>query len=61
MTKFRFQVLLDKGMITERWADVRPAGGKPYEYDTRAEAENMARVCYGNDPAIVRVSEVSYE
>jgi hypothetical protein len=56
---YRFQVRLDVGKKTERWEDVHPVGGAPYQYATRAEAENMARICYGNDPAIVRVREVT--
>ena len=55
---YRFQVCLDKGTKTERWADVHPVGGKPYEYATRKEADNAAYVCYGNDHTIVRVVEV---
>ena len=55
---FRFQVCLDKGTKTERWEDVHPQGGKPYEYATRREAEDMARMCYGTDRALVRVVEV---
>ena len=56
--RYRFQVCLDKGEKTERWSDVHPVGGKPYEYNTRKEAENMARICYGLDPGICRVIEV---
>lgn len=55
--KYRMQVCLDKGTKDERWSDVHPIGGRPYEYETRAEAENMARICYG-DPTICRVVEV---
>lgn len=58
MTKYRFQVCLDKGTKNERWSDVRPAGGAPYEYATRREAEDMARICYGTDHTLVRVVEV---
>jgi hypothetical protein len=29
------------------WKDVRPTGGKRYEYGTMAEASDMLRVCYG--------------
>jgi len=56
--KYRFQVCLDKGTDKERWADVRPAGGAPYEYATRDEAERMAYICYGNDHTIARVVEL---
>lgn len=31
----------------ECWEDVRPSGGKRYEYDTQAEADKMLRICYG--------------
>ncbi len=37
------------------WLWVSPPGGKPYQYTTWAEAENMARLCYGTDPGVVRV------
>lgn len=57
--KYRFQVHLDVGQKTDRWSDVHPTGGTPYEYTTRKEAEDMARICYGNDPAIVRVIEIN--
>jgi len=56
--KYRFQVHLDRGTKTERWADVHPTGGPAYEYATRKEAEDMAYICYGQDHAIVRVVEV---
>jgi hypothetical protein len=59
--KYRFQVLLEtrvNGVPVKEWKDVHPTGGQPYEYDTRREAEDMARMCYGNDPSIVRVREV---
>lgn len=39
------------------WKAVHPTGGQPYRYDTREEAERMARICYGSDPSIVRVTE----
>jgi hypothetical protein len=55
---FRFQVHLDAGKPTDRWEDVRPTGGQPYEYPTREEAEKNAYICYGKDPSIVRVVEV---
>jgi hypothetical protein len=55
---YRFQVLLHKGTKDERWADVHPTGGAPYEYLTQQEAEDMARMCYGNDDSVVRVIEV---
>jgi hypothetical protein len=60
VTKYRFQVCLDKGTDKERWADVHPAGkpDQPYTYDTRQEAEDMARICYGIDPSGSRVREV---
>ena len=28
------------------WRKVRPTGGAPYIYETRAEAERMLRMCY---------------
>ena len=28
------------------WRKVHPTGGKPYVYETRAEAERMLRMCY---------------
>ena len=32
------------------WVSVQGAGlPKPYEYDTREEAERMLRICYGGD------------
>ena len=57
-TKYEFQVCLDRGTDKERWHSVRPSSGQPYQYDTRDEAEQMARICYGTDPSIVRVVEV---
>lgn len=41
-----------------QWQRVRPTGGKPYEYDTRREAEDMRRLCYDADPTQARVVEV---
>lgn len=32
----------------EQWVDVKPSGGRRYEYDTEAEAASMLRVCYGD-------------
>ena len=29
------------------WHAVHPTGGDAYRYDTREEAENMLRICYG--------------
>lgn len=57
-TVYRFQVCLDKGKPTERWEDVYPVGGEPYEYATYKEAADMARLCYGMDATIVRVVEI---
>jgi hypothetical protein len=54
MTKYRFQVCLDKGTKNERWEYVHPVGGPPYEYDSKVEAERMARICYGDNPSDVR-------
>lgn len=32
------------------WVSVQGSGlPKPYEYDTREEAERMLRICYGGD------------
>jgi hypothetical protein len=28
------------------WVWVRPTGGEPYQYETKAEAEKMLRICY---------------
>jgi hypothetical protein len=58
--KYRFQVHLDVGRINERWEYVHPNGrqNEPYTYVTRREAEDMARMCYGNDPSLVRVVEI---
>jgi hypothetical protein len=55
---YRFQVCLAKGTKDERWEDVHPKGGPAYEYVTREGAEDMARICYGTDPSLVRVVEV---
>ena len=55
---YRLQVKVRTRPNEYEWHDVYPTGGKPYEYDTRKEAEDMARICYGSDPAIVRVVEV---
>jgi hypothetical protein len=42
------------------WFSVRPTNGKPYEYDTKEEAERMLRMCY---PLVsseeARVKEIS--
>ena len=57
-TKFMIQVCLYKGTYRERWADVQPVGGKPYEYDTRAEVENMARLCQDAHRSDIQVIEV---
>lgn len=61
--QYRFQVCLDKGKKSERWEDVHPAGkpDQPYEYETRDEAERMARICYGDDASIVRIRELGSE
>lgn len=62
MAKYRFQVCLNKGTDKERWSTVCPTFngkvGLPYEYNTYDEAKDMARMCYGNDPSLVRVVEV---
>jgi len=58
---YRFEVCIDKGTERERWADVRPSGGEPYEYPTHEEAERMANLCYGRDPSIVRVRKVEVQ
>lgn len=55
---FRFQVAIENRDGTKEWKDVHPVGGAPYEYSTRQQAQDMARLCYGNDPAIVRVIEI---
>jgi hypothetical protein len=40
------------------WRAVHPSGSnKPYRYETREEAERMARLCYDADPTTVRVVE----
>lgn len=41
-TRYGFSVNV-KGVF----CPVHPTGGKPYRYDTRAEAEHMAEMCYG--------------
>ncbi len=40
------------------WRAIRPTGGKPYEYESRPEAEAMARMCYGSADVEVRVKGV---
>jgi hypothetical protein len=51
--------------IGTQWQDLRPAGGQPYRYPTKQEAEHMRRLCYpdqvreerlGGDP-VTRVVE----
>lgn len=54
----RVFVRKEQGADIYEWRDMRPTGGKPYRYATRREAENMAYICYGNDPSICRVVEV---
>ncbi len=57
---YGFQVHLEvirDGKPVMEWRDVHPANGEPYRYATRGEAEGMARMCYGNDPSVVRVIE----
>jgi hypothetical protein len=56
--KYGIEVKLDGGEPTERWARVRPTGGKPYVYKTKEEASRMMRLCYDADPTIVRVVQV---
>lgn len=49
------------------WEAVRPTGGKPYEYATRAEAARMLSVCYPDQlreqrlggPEVVRVRDTT--
>lgn len=56
---FGIQVkIYDKARNVDVWRDVRPTGGQPYRYETREEAERMARFCYDVDPSVVRVVEV---
>lgn len=62
---FRMQMKLGHN---EPWIDIRPSGklAKPYEYETREEAERMLRICYpevernffAEDGFQVRVKEV---
>lgn len=59
---YGFQVLVtelnSEGHKVYVWKDVHPTGGQSYRYASRAEAEKMARICYGGDPSLVRVVEV---
>jgi hypothetical protein len=58
---YRFQVRVCVNTTTKehKWKDVHPNNEQqPYEYETRAEAEKMAYICYGNDPTIVRVVKI---
>lgn len=44
---------------TMEWVRMRPTGSdEPYVWDTHEKAERMAYICFGNNPAIIRVVEV---
>ena len=45
----------------EVWKDVKPSGGKRYEYDTLAEASDMLRICYGAPEHSHRARVISVE
>ena len=32
--------------VKYEWRSVHPTGGKPYEYETREEADRMLNICY---------------
>ncbi len=58
--KYGIEVLVpNKERGCFEWQRVRPTGGKPYEYETRAEAESMRRLCYDADSTQARVVEVN--
>jgi len=54
--KYGLQVHVET-QIGKVWVHLRPSSGDPYQWKTRAEAEQAAYMCYGNDPDIVRVVE----
>lgn len=41
------QVLVRVDHEKNEWRDVRPTGGRRYEFATRDEAERNRRMCYG--------------
>jgi hypothetical protein len=45
LSTFVLQVLVP-AVVMRQWASVHPVGGEPYKFDSRDEAERMARVCY---------------
>jgi len=60
--KYQYQIYIPKdysdlsqGM---EWKSIRPTNGKPYECDTKREAEHMLDLCYGDSDVQKRVIEV---
>jgi len=58
--KYQFHVLVENQKSHKKeFKAVRPTGGIPYEYDTRKEAEDMAKMCYGScDSDSVKIVKV---
>lgn len=56
---WKFQVRIwDKSAKRWAWHFVHGTGMPPYEYATKADAEDARRLCYGNDLDNSRVVEV---
>ena len=43
---FKMQVKMKVNDSEWEWRDVHPTGGKPYQYETKAEADKMLDMCY---------------
>lgn len=56
--KIQVFVLVKQGTPDRDWRDLRPSEGKVYTFETRDEAECMARMCYPDHSDLVRVVEV---
>lgn len=61
-----WQMQLKAPSTNNKWVSIKPSGkdAKPYEYDTKEEAEKMLDICYREvargffDDCFVRVSKV---
>lgn len=47
MNKYEFQILIfDPTTRKKTWKSVHPTNGKPYQYNTKGEAQRMLDMCY---------------
>ena len=46
MKHYEMQIRLKDTDNIWKWKSIKPTGGQPYRYETRAEAENMINICY---------------